>query len=100
VNSSSSYSISTSDDIVGCDVSSNGMTLTLPAANSVPAGKVLVIRVEAGDASVSGRSISITRNGTDVINYSQTLLTINQGTGVPGTAFRLYSDGVNQWWQW
>ncbi len=98
--SSATYSIATSDDIIGADVSSNGITMTLPAASSVPAGKTLIIRVENGDASVSGRAISINRNGTDLINYSQTSITINQGTGVPATAIRLYSDGVNQWWQW
>ena len=98
--SNATYTIATTDDFIGCDVSANGITLTLPAANAVPAGKMLVIRVENGDASVAGRAVTINRSGTDLINYSQTSLTINQGTGIPGTAFRLFSDGVNQWWQW
>ena len=98
--SATTYTVGTSDNIIGCDVSTNGITLTLPAANSVPAGKTLIIRVENGDASVAGRAVTINRNGTDLINYAQTSLTINQGPGVPGAAFRLYSDGVNQWWQW
>src|SRR5690606_7629056 len=61
--SATTYTVGTTDDIIGCDVSANGITSTLPAANSVPAGKTLIIRVENGDASVAGRAITINRNG-------------------------------------
>lgn len=86
-----------SDTLIGVDVSGGPVAITLPPANSVVEGKVLVISHERGNAAAY--SIIIMPAPGDTINTSQTSLSITFGDG-GGAAYRLYSDGVSKWRQW
>lgn len=86
-----------SDTLIGVDVSAGPVAITLPPANSVVEGKVLVISHERGNAAAF--SIIIMPSPGDTINTSQSSLAITFGDG-GGAAHRLYSDGVSKWRQW
>lgn len=85
------------DTLLGVDVTGGPVAITLPLANSVPEGKVLVISHENGDAGAN--PIVIIRQGADKINDSRSSIAITFGVG-GGAAYRLYSDGVSKWRQW
>ena len=91
----SPYPAGTADDIIGVNVTSGPVTVTLPAANSVPSGKIVIVKNEAGDASLN--NITIQRRGSDFINSGQTFVTVTFGMGT--AAFKFYSDGVSRWYQ-
>ncbi|MGE3801100.1 MAG: hypothetical protein AB7H80_08785 [Candidatus Kapaibacterium sp.] len=93
-NGDSPYAIAATAEIVGVDVSGGPVTVTLPAAATSGAGRVIVIKNELGDAATS--NITINRNGADLINAAATSVTINTAAG----SFRFYSDGVSRWHQW
>jgi hypothetical protein len=94
-NINSPYTCPTSEEIVGVDVTSGPVTVTLPVANSVASGKVIIVKNELGNAATN--SITIQRNGTDLINASSTSVFISSGTATG--SFRFYSDGVSRWHQ-
>lgn len=68
-------------------------TVTLPAANSVPSGTVVMVKDETNTASATN-TITVNRAGADTINGGATGLVIN---GVGGNYVRLVSDGVSAW---
>lgn len=65
-------------------------TQTLPAASAVPAGRVLTVKDEGGNAATN--SITIARAGSDTVDGG-TSAVISSNYGVA----RLYSDGVSKW---
>jgi hypothetical protein len=75
---------------IGVNTVSAPTTVTLPAANAVPAGYIFVINDENGVAGTN--AITISRAGSDTIEGSTTK-TINTALG----SLRLYSNGVDQW---
>jgi hypothetical protein len=88
LNVTGSTTLTSSNEIVGVNTSGGAYTVTLPAANSVPAGKFYVINVE-----VAGNNVTIARSGTD---------TIDGATSINLTASLLqgrliYSNGTNAW---
>jgi hypothetical protein len=94
-NINSPYTVPAGTDIVGVDVTAGPVTVTLPPANSVPSGKIIMVKNELGNAAVN--NITIQRNGTDLINAASTQVAISAGTGTGG--FQFYSDGVSRWHQ-
>jgi hypothetical protein len=86
-----SYTVLSTDTIVGVTNNSSARTITLPLANSVPAGHLLIIKDEACTAA-SANNITVTRSGSDQIdNLTSVLITANCG------AIKLYSNGVSKW---
>jgi hypothetical protein len=69
-------------------------TVTLPAANAVPAGTTIVVADESGTVTGSN-TLVITRAGSDTINGGTTW-TINAARGVTS----LVSDGTSKWLAW
>jgi hypothetical protein len=94
-NINSPYTVPAGTDIIGVDVTAGPVTVTLPAANSVPSGKILIVKNELGNAGTN--AITISRNGTDLINSASTSVTIAAGTATGSYTF--YSDGVSRWHQ-
>lgn len=66
-------------------------TVTLPAANSVNAGQLLIIIDESGTVS-SSNNLNIVRAGADTINGATSAL-----LRTPYGQARLFSDGVSKW---
>ncbi|MEP7217691.1 MAG: hypothetical protein ABI876_02180, partial [Bacteroidota bacterium] len=95
-NINSPYTVPAGTDIVGVDVTAGPVTVTLPPANSVPSGKILIVKNELGNAAAN--NITIQRNGVDLINAASTQVTISAGTGTG--SFNFYSDGVSRWHQY
>jgi hypothetical protein len=95
-NINSPYTVAAGVDIVGVDITSGPVTVTLPAANSVPAGKILIVKNELGNAVTN--NITISRSGTDLINAASTSVTIATGTATG--SYNFYSDGVSRWHQY
>lgn len=79
-----SYTLTLQDDIVVFNATT--LTATLPAANTVPAGKTLTIK------NIFAGNLTVARTGTDTIDgaTSQTLAQWANSTYM--------SDGTGQWW--
>lgn len=93
ITKTSDYSIAATDDYIGCDSSGTmaGLTLTLPAANTVLSGKRVIVKDEGGSAT--SKNISLAPNGTDKIdgvNASESLL-------VNYESITLVCNGVDGW---
>lgn len=91
----SAYSVESKDYIIGIS-SSAAVTLTLPTAASMGAGRLLIVKDEYYDAGASrdvSKKIRTTGTGGQLIdgqtNYD--MYGSNQGS------FTLYSDGVDKW---
>ena len=82
--------VATTTSIVGATAVS--ITVTLPAANSVNAGYVLIIKDESGLAT-GGTPITVAAAGTDLIDGLGT----TSITGAYGSV-HLYSDGAGAWY--
>ncbi len=87
----SPYTIPATTDIVGTN-QSTPITVTLPAANSVPAGKVIIVSPEQG-----------TYNNSNLLTVNAAAgNTVNGGSSVTinaiNAARRFYSDGVSAWY--
>lgn len=90
--SNASYTVLATDVYVAqVGTLSASRTVTLPAANAVPAGYSVVIADESGTAT-SANSIVVQRAGSDTINGG-TSTTIAAAYGFR----RLVSDGNNKW---
>jgi hypothetical protein len=80
-------------------VDTGSVTITLPLANSLPAGKKIVIKaVTATPPSPSPGEISLAVTGSETIN-NQPLAAFFGNVIYPGQSIRLYSDGAN-WYSW
>jgi hypothetical protein len=86
-----SYTALKTDVFVGVTDNSSARTITLPAANTMKAGQVLIIKDEAGTAA-SANNITVARAGSDTIDGA-TSVTITADYGV----LRLYSNGSSAW---
>ncbi len=83
----------TTDRLIAFYTLTAARVVTLPAANSLPAGFALRILDESGSASVTV-TISVARAGADTINNAAAnLVVVNSAFGC-GTAT---TDGVNNW---
>jgi hypothetical protein len=83
---SSPYTALATDFYIGVNNAAT-TTINLPAASTVPAGQVLVIADESGAAA--SHQITITPNGADTINGSNSSIVIKSNYGFWG----LYSNG-------
>lgn len=81
------YTILPSDDYVVVSVTAK--TLTLPAADSVPAGWTVLVGVTANGTV----STTVARDSGDTIGGAAGNLTVTSTTG----QVRLISDGVSNW---
>ncbi len=87
---SDSYTVTVVDEILGCDTGSNEITLTLPAASDFNAGRRLIIKDEAGNASTN--NIIITPNEGDLIDGDVSKTINGNYTGVI-----IYCNGTDGW---
>ena len=80
-NTSSTYSITTTDQYFGSTRSTVGAcTVTLPLGSSVPMGRQYIIKDEGGYSGLFGRRITVTASGSDTIDGSATrTITSNYG---------------------
>lgn len=83
--------VAVEDYYVGIDCSLASKTVNLPAASSVEAGKMYVIKDESGDATTN--PISIVADGTDLIDGSGT-----DSLVVDYESVTLVCNGVNEWY--
>jgi hypothetical protein len=84
------YTVLSTDDIVGCDTSSNTIEITLPAASSIGAGKRYSIKDEGGNAGLN--NITVTPDGSDTIDGDASK-TIDSAY----TSMTIYCNGSNGW---
>ena len=91
---SANATLTTTEAIVGVNTSSGAVTLTLPAANSVPAGKFYIINNES---SPTGNTLTINRAGTDLIDGGTSTSIL--GTLIGSSGATIYSNGVNAWYR-
>ena len=88
-----SYTIASCDSIIGIS-SSAYVSITLPAASSEGAGRILTIKDEyqVTRTQASSTHIAITASGADTIDHQANY--IIEGDSV---ALTLYSDGASKW---
>ena len=84
-----SYTLSSSDYIVGVTAVSGGKTMTLPSAASVGVGKIFIIKDQSGLASGSD-SITIAPTGSEKIDGES-----NYVISVPYESIMVVSNGSN-----
>lgn len=82
--------ISPTDVLVAVTNTAAAVTLTLPAANSVPSGRMIVVKDASGGAAT--HNITVTAAGSDHIDAGTTSV-ISTNYGV----VRLMSNGSNGW---
>ena len=92
-----SRQVSTSDDLTAkvgsdtilADLTSGSLTVTLPSAAGVPAGRRMTVkRVDA----TGGRTMTIARAGSDTIDGAT-----SKASAESYAAYTLESDGVSMW---
>jgi hypothetical protein len=67
--------------------------VTLPLANTVPNGTVVIVKDESGTATATN-TVTVARQGADTINGGATALVID---GTVGAYVRLVSNGATAW---
>ena len=82
---------SSSTILVSADSTSNTITVTLPLANSVAAGRFYIIKDRKGTAATN--SITVTPNGANTIDQANTSVVIRDNFG----ALCVVSDGTSNW---
>jgi hypothetical protein len=87
---SANYTLTSSDSVVVGDASGGAFTLTLPAANSVPAGRQF--RFKKKD-NVVGNNLTVAAAGSDTIDGATSFVLNIQYQSVT-----LVSDGSSNWW--
>lgn len=80
--------INSGDTLVAVTDTTAARTLTLPAANTIPAGKMFVVKDASGGAAT--HNITVSRSGSDTIDGGTTAV-ISTNYGV----VRLMSNGTN-----
>ena len=89
------YTVEPKDYIIGIS-SSAAVTLTLPTAASMGAGRLLIVKDEYYDAGTArNQAMAVTASGTDseLIDGQTTYYMYGSNQG----SFTLYSDGVDKW---
>lgn len=94
LNVSANTTLGTTDEIVGVNTSGGAITITLPAANSVSAGKFYIIHNETSPA---GNAITVARSGTDLIDNGTSVTIAGNLAANSGGIF--YSNGNNAWYR-
>lgn len=74
----SSYVITTSDTVIFADATSNGVTITLPAASGLSGYRFYIKRIDASATN----SVTVTRTGTDTIDGMTSLTLDAQYTAI------------------
>lgn len=77
--------------LVGCDTTSNAITVTLPLANTVSQGRFYIVKDITGNAV--NKNITITPNGSNKIDESTLSQIIQNNFG----ALCFVSDGTSNW---
>jgi|GEM_PF-3248153 len=85
--------LATDPEYIGLDPTSNTIAITLPAANTVVAGKAYTFKDEGLAAAT--HSITVSRSSTDTIKDATSVTSITMSTN--GQTVRLYSDGSSKW---
>ena len=86
---SANYTATTSDYVIGCDTSSNTITITLPAANATNVGLTYVIK-DTGNAATN--NITLDANASETIDGAATYVMSNNRESVT-----IINDGANGW---
>ena len=84
---STSYAMTTDNYLVGCDTSSNTITMTLPLALTATNQTFYVVD-ETENASIN--NITIETSGSDTLNGA-----LNKIISTDYTSIQIYSDGVS-----
>ena len=89
----SNHSINTSDNVtvLSCDSTSGTITITLPVANTVPAGRIYIVKDATGESQTN--AITVNPAGSD--NIEKTLTTLVIADNFSATGF--ISDSVSNW---
>jgi hypothetical protein len=91
------YNVVAADFFIGVDSSSNAVTVKLPKAADVAAGRMYVVKDVKGKAGDSGLAISITgSHGDDLIDGATGAITIDSEFG----AVNLVAGGAGKWLVW
>ena len=91
------YNVVAADFFIGVDTSSNAVTVKLPKAADVAAGRMYVVKDVKGKAGDSGLAISITgSHGDDIIDGATGAVTIDSEFG----AVNLVAGGAGRWLVW
>jgi hypothetical protein len=94
VSVNSSYSATTTDEVIGVNTSSNPVTLYLP--DSVSSGRLRYDIKDIGLNSLTN-NITVLASGTDTIITSSSVSSIVLSNN--GVSITLINDGSGQWWQ-
>lgn len=90
----STYSATTTDNVIGIDSSTNTVTLYLP--DSVSSGRLRYDIKDTGLNSLTN-NITVLASGTDTIITSSSVSSIVLSNN--GVSITLINDGSGQWWQ-
>jgi hypothetical protein len=88
-----SYTATASDRLIAYTAISSSRVVTLPAANTFPAGTSLTVVDESG-LSTAGKNILASPNGSDTINGANSTVFL---VGAPYGSAALESDGTSKW---
>lgn len=84
------YTVLAEDQLIGVTSTAAARTITLPAANSAAAGRIVIVKDESGACNTN--NITIARAGSDTIDgATSVVMSTNYGTT------RLYTDGATKW---
>ena len=87
----SSYTINVHDSIIG--VSSSGyISILVPSASAVGAGRTLTIKDEFGVTRTTSTQIAVSASGTNKIDHGPTYSLTGDSP-----ALTIYSDGISKW---
>jgi hypothetical protein len=86
--SDGTVTVAVTDGIIGCDTSSAGVTVNLPAVADVPAGYRLYVKDEAGSAGAN--PITIVPDGSEELDGAASSRTLNTN----GDQALVYSTGT------
>jgi hypothetical protein len=95
--SSNPYSIPSTDNLIAVNSSAGAYTVTLPQANTVTSGYVIIVKDEGLDADVN--NITINAFDGDHIGTNAGAVT-TQTITLKGGVDRYYSDGTSKWFLW
>lgn len=90
---SGNYYVTSSDNYIGCNASSENLTLYLPPANTVFDGRCFVVKDESGTCSDPLKRVFIVPHGTNKIDGSNLTLAIQANH----ESVTLVCNGVDEW---
>lgn len=86
------YTAISTDSVISINTTAGEVEVTLFAANAVDKGRILYIKDRGGVASQTGKSITITPDGSDTIDGETSLIIENDYA-----SFSIVSDGSGNW---